>query len=124
MEEDDQWPLAYEGVVTDEAFAEPFDALMGLRDTGTRYTRRRRATRTSGVPKDAAWRSRSSTDLVATALSGGGSSKAVMVEVAGIEPASFGYETGLLRVQPAFGLLGPDNHAGELSPGPVAVRCP
>ena len=39
--------------------------------------------------------------LLATALVGAGSSKAAMVEVAGIEPASFGIDTGLLRAEPA-----------------------
>ena len=43
-----------------------------------------------------------STDLLELALGVKGSSKAVMVEVAGIEPASFGTSPGLLRVQPAL----------------------
>jgi len=41
------------------------------------------------------------TALLATVLTGGCSSKAAWVEVAGIEPASFGTKTGLLRAQPA-----------------------
>jgi len=41
------------------------------------------------------------TALLATALTGGCSSKAAWVEVAGIEPASFSTKTGLLRAQPA-----------------------
>jgi site-specific DNA recombinase len=40
-------------------------------------------------------------DLLNRALTGQCSSKAAMVEVAGIEPASFGSLPGLLRVQPA-----------------------
>ena len=36
-----------------------------------------------------------------------GSSKAIMVEVAGIEPASFDARPGLLRAQSAVSLLGP-----------------
>jgi hypothetical protein len=40
-------------------------------------------------------------DLLRTALEERCSSKARMVEVAGIEPASFGTESGLLRAQPA-----------------------
>ena len=39
--------------------------------------------------------------LLAHAVCGAGSSKTAMVEVAGIEPASFGTEPGLLRAQPA-----------------------
>lgn len=43
----------------------------------------------------------SSSTLLATALAGGCSSNDAWVEVAGIEPASFGDGSGLLRVQPA-----------------------
>ena len=46
------------------------------------------------------------------------------VEVAGIEPASFGDDPGLLRAQPACAFLGLSSHAGELLTGPVAVRFP
>ena len=47
-----------------------------------------------------------------------------MVEVAGIEPASFGAEPGLLRAQPACAFLGPSSQTGKLLTGPVAVRFP
>ena len=53
-----------------------------------------------------------------------GSSKSALVEVAGIEPASFGAEPGLLRAQPTCAFLGPSSHAGKLLTGPVAVRFP
>jgi len=92
---------AYEGAVVGEEFAEPFDALMGVRSRRPTYGRRRVPAHANGAPKGAAWRSWSSTDLLAAALSGGGSSKAVMVEVAGIEPASFDFISGLLRAEPA-----------------------
>src|SRR6187200_3199264 len=46
------------------------------------------------------------------------------VEVAGIEPASFGADPGLLRAQPTCAFLGPSSHAGKLLTGPVAVRFP
>jgi hypothetical protein len=46
------------------------------------------------------------------------------VEVAGIEPASFGAEPGLLRAQPACAFLGPSSQTGKLLTGPVAVRFP
>lgn len=52
-----------------------------------------------------------------------GSSKASMVEVAGIEPASFGDGSGLLRVQPAWRFLSPGAHAGVSPTGSVAVWC-
>jgi len=62
--------------------------------------------------------------LLRTALSGGCSSKAAWVEVPGIEPGSFGSETGLLRAQPACRFLSPGTHAGKLPTGSVAVRFP
>jgi len=40
-----------------------------------------------------------------------------MVEVAGIEPASFGTVTGLLRAHPAIDFLGPGSHAGVPADG-------
>ncbi len=49
------------------------------------------------------------------------SSSADWVEVAGIEPASFGNESGLLRVQPAWRFLSPGTHAGKLPTGSAAV---
>ena len=55
---------------------------------------------------------------------GVGSGKAARVEVAGIEPASFDDEPGLLRVQPAAVLLGPSDHAGKSLTGPVTAWCP
>ena len=81
-------PLLYadDGVVTSELFAEPFDALMGLRSTRARYERRRVPTHACGAPKGTAWRTWPSTDRLASTLVGESSSKAVMVEVAGIEP--------------------------------------
>ncbi len=77
---------ADDGVVTSELFAEPFDALLGLRSSRARYERRRVSTRASGAPRGTAWRSWTSTDLLALALLGESSSKAVMVEHNGIEP--------------------------------------
>ena len=47
-----------------------------------------------------------------------------LVEVPGIEPGSFGAESGLLRAQPACAFLGPSSHTGKLLTGPVAVRFP
>ena len=64
------------------------------------------------------------TALLATALTGGCSSKAAWVEVAGIEPASFGTKTGLLRAQPAWRFLGPGAHAGVSPTGSAAVWFP
>jgi hypothetical protein len=46
-----------------------------------------------------------------------------MVEVAGIEPASFGISSGLLRAQPASAFLGPGDHAGKSPTGSVTVGC-
>ena len=65
---------------------EPFDALMGLQHTRARYERRRVPVNANGALRGAAWRSWTSTDLLATALVASGSSKAAIVEVAGIEP--------------------------------------
>ena len=48
----------------------------------------------------------------------------VLVEVAGIEPASFGEELGLLRVQPAWRFLSPGAHAGVSPTDSVAVGFP
>lgn len=66
----------------------------------------------------------SSSSLLATALAGGCSSNDAWVEVAGIEPASFGEGPGLLRVQPAWRFLSPGAHAGVSPTGSVAVGCP
>ncbi len=46
------------------------------------------------------------------------------VEVAGIEPASFGTSPGLLRAQPALAFLSPGVHAGESPTGSATVCCP
>jgi hypothetical protein len=46
-----------------------------------------------------------------------------LVEVAGIEPASFGTKAGLLRAQPACRFLSPTGPAGEPVTGSAAVRC-
>jgi len=46
------------------------------------------------------------------------------VEVAGIEPASFGTKTGLLRAQPAWRFLSPGAHAGVSPTGSAAVCFP
>jgi hypothetical protein len=43
--------------------------------------------------------------------------------VAGIEPASFGISSGLLRAQPASAFLGPGDHAGKSPTGSVTVGC-
>jgi hypothetical protein len=75
-----------DGLVTSDWLAEPFDALMGLRHTWACYGRRRVPVNANGAPKGAAWRSWTSTDLLATGLVASGSSEAVKVEVAGIEP--------------------------------------
>jgi len=107
--------------IVDHLLAEPFDAFEPLHMPV--FQRASPAKRTKGAPKGASRSYMSSAALLSLALRDEGLSKAALVEVAGIEPASFGTEPGLLRVQPASGLLGPDSHAGELSPGPVAVRC-
>ena len=60
-----------------------------------------------GARVGAAWRDHTSAELLALALSDQGSANAAMVEVAGIEPASFGGSTGLLRAQLVSSLLGP-----------------
>ena len=82
--------------ITGEELAQPFDAILFLRARRT-YSRKRQRSALSGAPLSRM----TSADLLATALAGVGSSKAAMVEVAGIEPASFGCVTGLLRAQPA-----------------------
>ena len=41
-----------------------------------------------------------------------------MVEVAGIEPASFGAKSGLLRAQSAVAFLGPGGHADKSADRP------
>jgi len=41
----------------------------------------------------------------------------LVVEVAGIEPASFGTKPGLLRAQPANEFLSPSSHTGKLLTG-------
>src|SRR5262249_35127980 len=46
------------------------------------------------------------------------------VEVAGIEPASFGTSPGLLRAEPALAFLSPGVHAGKSPTGSVTVWCP
>ncbi len=58
------------------------------------------------------------------ALQDEGSSKTHQVEVAGIEPASFGTSPGLLRAQPALAFLSPGVHAGKSPTGSAAVWCP
>jgi hypothetical protein len=58
------------------------------------------------------------------ALQDEGSSKTHQVEVAGIEPASFGTSPGLLRAQPALAFLSPGVHAGESPTGSATVCCP
>jgi hypothetical protein len=57
--------------------------------------------------------SRGWADLLASVSLDTGSSKTVLVEVAGIEPASFDASPGLLRAQFALPLLGPTVHANE-----------
>jgi len=52
-------------------------------------------------------------DLLASVSLDAGSSKTVLVEVAGIEPASFDASPGLLRAQSALPLLGPIDHADK-----------
>src|SRR5689334_21122486 len=51
--------------------------------------------------------------LLALCLEGQCASKATMVEVAGIEPASASAEPGLLRAQPATALLSPGAPTGR-----------
>ena len=64
---------------------------MGLQHTRARYERRRVPVNANGALRGAAWRSWTSTDLLATALVASGSSKAAIVEVAGIEPSNSQY---------------------------------
>ena len=61
--------------------------------------RNRTPATTKGTPKGAQSRVIGQASLLARALSGRGSSKAAMVEVAGIEPASIRFLVVLLRVQ-------------------------
>jgi hypothetical protein len=58
------------------------------------------------------------------ALQDEGSSKTHQVEVAGIEPASFGTSPGLLRAQPALAFSAPAVLQASRRPGSAAVRCP
>ncbi len=96
--------------VADDVLRPPFDAMV------TAYRSRARAPRgyarrsgpilahnDSWGSQTAAptWDSFTMADLLTTGLSGAGLSKAAMVEVAGIEPASFGDKPGLLRAQRA-----------------------
>ena len=53
------------------------------------------------LPEEGAVADLADADLLVVVLAGHGSSRTSMVEVAGIEPASFGAEPGLLRAQPA-----------------------
>ena len=55
-----------------------------------------------GLPRGVSADDLTSTDLLDLALGVTGSSETVMVEVAGIEPASFSTSPGLLRAQPAL----------------------
>ena len=87
-----------DGIVTDDVLAEPFDELLYLR---RRALTRKAARNANGAPKGAVGAGVTEANLLARALSGRGSSKAAMVEVAGIEPASFVGDQGLLRAQPA-----------------------
>jgi len=48
----------------------------------------------------------------------------VAVEVAGIEPASFGTEPGLLRAHPAIAFLSPSSYTGKPLTGSAAVGVP
>ncbi len=61
--------------------------------------RNRTPATTKGTPKGAQSRVIGQASLLARALSGRGSSKAAMVEVAGIEPASAGISMSILRAQ-------------------------
>ncbi len=88
-------------IVTDDRLAAPSDVFVSFRTNRAIYQRRRRSTYANRAPKGAAHGPKTPAALIATALVGAGSSKAAMVEVAGIEPASFGIDTGLLRAEPA-----------------------
>ena len=100
--------------ITGQELREPFDVLMGVRgllptEASTRaYYRRsgalgRAQTDSRGtLLTEAAPERETLIDSIGLALCGQGSSKTVMVEVAGIEPASFGTSPGLLRAQPAL----------------------
>ena len=61
-------------------------------------------------------------DTLLTRVSG--SSKSVMVEVAGIEPASDDVEPGLLRAQSAAAFLSPRDHADKSRTGSVTEQSP
>jgi hypothetical protein len=123
-------------VVTHE-LREPFEAILGAygRESDSEPHRRAdapsgvyyRAGRESGTPwRDAAYdlESQTSTDMLAMALGGRGSSKPVLVEVAGIEPASFSTSPGLLRAQSALRFSAPAVTQTSRRAGSVAVRCP
>ena len=129
--------------IVDHQLNEPFDVLAEAytiwrhRQTGRRTYGRQAATQAragarignglaSLVEREAVSRvSRlAMIDSLASSLADVGWSKAIVVEVAGIEPASFGTSPGLLRAQPALAFLSPGVPAGDSPTGSAAVRCP
>jgi hypothetical protein len=98
--------------VTEVRYQEPFSDLQEAGRTWLAVqsgTRRRPARRTAKSPdtNGAGALRGGRTDLLASASLDVGSSKTVLVEVAGIEPASCDASPGLLRAQSALSLLGP-----------------
>lgn len=71
-----------------------------------------------------AWDELSSADLLGLSLQVSGCTNEVMVEVAGVEPASFGTSPGLLRAQPALLFSAPAVMQASRRTGSAAVRCP
>ena len=126
--------------IVDHQLSEPFDVLAEAytiwrqRQTGPRTYGRQAAPQTragaqianglaSLTEREAVSRV-TMIDSLASSFADEGWSKAIVVEVAGIEPASFGTSPGLLRAQPALAFLSPGVPAGDSPTGSAAVCCP
>jgi len=105
-------------VVTDE-LNEPFETLIYARRESSLSQALERQERSRLVARNT--EPQALGDLLVTALGTPCSSRNSMVEVAGIEPASFGTSPGLLRAQPALAFLSPGVHAGEPPTGSATV---
>ncbi len=112
--------------VAGDELAEPFTTILyARRETALTEALEDALERQSGVSlvEDAA--DGTLADLLRTALEGQCASKAVMVEVPGIEPGSSVASSRLLRAQLTMPLLGPTDHVSKLGvTGPVAVGFP
>ncbi len=97
-----------DNAVTEERLNEPFDELLYFRRTQRVVYERAGAEQPRGALAGASRvELATKVGLLETALAGGGSSRAAMVEVAGIEPASSGTRARLLRAQLAVLFLAP-----------------